>query len=312
MTRVRSPAGAFTIKMEEQIDNKPKKNWHDRNYKLLLLIPATLILLSFVYMGVFYSQNGDFIHKDISLTGGTSITIYEDIDTQDLINSISGQLDDLSTREISDLVTRERVALIIETKSSVDLTKEVVEDYLGHELTEENSSIEFTGSSLSESFYRQLLIAILVAFIFMAIVVFIIFRTIVPSAAVIISAFADILMTLILVNILGMKMSTAGIVAFLMLIGYSVDTDILLTTRILKRREGNLNKRLIEASKTGLTMTLTSLLAMSLALIVVKSFSPILTQIFTIIVIGLGFDILNTWITTVSILKWYAKSKGME
>ncbi len=298
--------------MEEQTENKPKKNWHDRNYKKLLLIPAILILLSFVYLGVFYSQNGDFIHKDISLTGGTSITIYDNINTQDLIDSISSQLDDLSTREISDLITREKVALIIETKSTVEVAKQVVEDYLGYELTEENSSIEFTGSSLSESFYRQLLIAILIAFIFMAIVVFIIFRTIVPSAAVIISAFADILMTLVLANMLGMKMSTAGIVAFLMLIGYSVDTDILLTTRILKRREGNLNKRLIEASKTGLTMTLTSLLAMSLALIVVKSFSPILTQIFSIIVIGLGFDILNTWITNVSILKWYAKSKGMQ
>ena len=66
----------------------------------------------------FYSQNGDFINKDISLTGGTSLTIYDDIDTQDLVNAISGQLDDLSTREIFDLVTREKVALIIETKSN--------------------------------------------------------------------------------------------------------------------------------------------------------------------------------------------------
>jgi preprotein translocase subunit SecF len=300
--------------MEEQTQeiNKSRKNWHDRNYKLLLLIPAILILTSIIYMGVFYSQNGDFIHKDISLTGGTSLTIYGKVDTQDLVNSISSKLDDLSTREISDLVTREKVALIIETKSSAELTKQVVQDYLGYELTDENSSIEFTGSSLSEAFYKQLLIAILIAFVFMAIVIFIIFRTTVPSAAVIISAFADILMTLVLVNILGIKMSTAGIVAFLMLIGYSVDTDIMLTTRILKRREGRLNERLVEALKTGLTMTLTSLLAMSLALIVVKSFSPILTQIFTVIVIGLGFDILNTWITNVSILKWYAKSKGME
>ncbi len=299
-------------KMEEQTENKPKKNWHDRNYKLLLLIPATLILFSLVYLGIFNSQNGDFIYKDISLTGGTSLTIYGDINSQNLVDSIGPRLDDLSTRKISDLVTREEMALIIETKSSAELTKEVVGDYLGYELTEENSSVEFTGSSLSESFYRQLLIAILVAFIFMAIVVFIIFRTIVPSIAVIISAFADILMTLVLANILGMKMSTAGIAAFLMLIGYSVDTDILLTTRILKRKEGDLNKRLIEASKTGLTMTLTSLLAMSLALIVVKSFSPILAQIFSIIVMGLGFDLLNTWITNVSILKWYAKSKGIQ
>lgn len=298
--------------MEEQTEVRQKKNWHDRNYKRLLLIPVILILFSLVYMGVFYSQNNDFIHKDISLTGGTSLTIYGKVDVDDLVSIIGPQLDDLSIREISDLVTREEIAVIIETKSSDDLTKQVVEDYLGYSLTEENSSIEFTGSSLSESFYRQLLIAILVAFVFMAIVVFIIFRTAIPSVAVIISAFADILMTLVLVNILGMKMSTAGIVAFLMLIGYSVDTDIMLTTRVLKRREGSLNHRIVEATKTGLTMTLTSLLAMALALIVVKSFSPVLTQIFSIIVIGLGFDILNTWITNVSILKWYAKSKGME
>jgi len=153
------------------------------------------------------------------------------------------------------------------------------------------------------------LIAILIAFVFMGIVVFIIFRTFVPSTAVILSAFADILMTLALVNMLGMRMSTAGIVAFLMLIGYSVDTDILLTTRILKRDEGSLNSRIFGAFKTGITMTLTSLFAVVFALFVVRSFSIVLTQIFSILAIGLGFDILNTWITNASILKWYKEKK---
>jgi preprotein translocase subunit SecF len=143
----------------------------------------------------------------------------------------------------------------------------------------------------------------------MAIVVFIIFRTVVPSSAVILSAFADILMTLVFVNMLGMKISSAGIVAFLMLIGYSVDTDILLTTRLLKRREGSINHRILGAFKTGITMTLTSLLAITFAWIVVRSFSIVLSQIFLILIIGLCFDILNTWITNVSILKWYVKEK---
>ena len=116
-------------------------------------------------------------------------------------------------------------------------------------------------------------------------------------------------MTLVMVNILGISMSTAGIVAFLMLIGYSVDTDILLTTRILKRHEGSLNTRIFKAFKTGLTMTLTSLIAVLFALVVVKSFSVVLSQIFTILAIGLGFDILNTWITNASILKWYMEKK---
>ncbi len=296
--------------MEEENKQNRFGKFHNKYYKLLLLIPITLLLFSLVYMGVFYSKNQDFIYKDISLTGGTSATINEKIDTADLKQALSEKLEDINTREIYDLITREQTATIIETKSDGEQTKQVLEEYLGYELNDENSSFEFTGSSLSESFYRQLLIAILFAFIFMAIVVFIIFRTFVPSVAVILSAFADILMTLVLVNILGIQMSSAGIVAFLMLIGYSVDTDILLTTRLLKREEGSLNKRIFGAFKTGVTMTLTSLLAVIFALIVVSSFSVVLTQIFTILAIGLGFDLLNTWVTNVSILKWHIRRKN--
>ncbi|MEK0338044.1 MAG: hypothetical protein QQN41_11480, partial [Nitrosopumilus sp.] len=215
----------------------------------------------------------------------------------------------INIREIYDLMTGEQKAVVIATRTNGTQTKQILEEYLGYELTNENSSFEFTGSTLSENFYKQLLLAILIAFIFMAIVVFIIFRTFIPSVAVIISAFADILMTLVLVNMLGIKLSSAGIIAFLMLIGYSVDTDILLTTRILKRTEGSVNQRIFGAFKTGITMTLTSLLAMTFALIVVKSFSIVLAQIFTILVIGLSFDLLNTWITNVSILKWYVERK---
>lgn len=288
---------------------KKDKNFHDRYYKLLLLIPIAFLVFSSVYMFVFYSNNQDFIYKDISLTGGTSVTLYNTLNAVELKQELSGKLEGINIREIYDLVTREQKALVIETKTDGDTTKEVLEEYLGYTLNSENSSFEFTGSALSESFFKQLLIAILVAFIFMAIVVFIIFRTFVPSIAVIISAFADILMTLTLVNFLGIKMSSAGIVAFLMLIGYSVDTDILLTTRILKRSEGSLNERILGAFKTGITMTLTSLSAIIFALIIVKSFSIVLSQIFTILAIGLGFDILNTWITNVSILKWYMEKK---
>ncbi len=297
--------------MEKEKKNLRKKiaRFHDKYYKWLLLIPLIILILSFIFIAVFYSIHQDFIYRDISLTGGTSVTIYGNIDSNQIKADLSGQLEEISTREIYDLITREKQAVIIETKSDVDHTRQVLEDYLGYNLTEENSSFEFTGSTLSQSFYKQLLIAILFAFIFMAIVVFIIFRTLVPSSAVLISAFADIFMTLVVVNILGLKMSTAGIVAFLMLIGYSVDTDILLTTRLLKRHQGTLNQRIFKAFKTGITMTLTSLLAILTALFIVRSFSPILTQIFTILTIGLSFDILNTWITNVSILKWYVEKK---
>ena len=289
--------------------NKQKiSQFHDKNYKKLLLIPFILLILSLSYLGYFYSQNGDFFSKDISLTGGTTVTLYGDFSQAQITADLSEELNDLNTRIIYDLITNEQKALILETKTEGDETKQVLEDYLGYELNSDNSSFEFTGSSLSESFYKQLLVAILIAFIFMALVVFVIFRTIVPSGAVIISAFADIIMTLAVVDLLGIKLSSAGIVAFLMLIGYSVDTDILLTTRILKR-SGEINSKIFGAFKTGILMTLTSFFAILIALLIIQSFSLILTQIFTILVIGLGFDILNTWITNVSILKWYVEKK---
>jgi preprotein translocase subunit SecF len=285
------------------------REFHDKYYKKLLIIPLIILIFSLIYIGVFYSKNNDFIYKDISLTGGTSVTIYEKINPLKIEGDLSDKLDDINAREMYDIITREQKAVIIETKTNGEDTKEILEEYLGYELTEKNSSFEFTGSSLSESFYKQLLIAIVFAFVFMAIVVFLIFRTGIPSLAVIISAFADIIMTLAVVNLFGIKMSSAGIVAFLMLIGYSVDTDILLTNRILKRHDESLNKRLFGAFKTGMTMTLTSLLAIVFALFVVKSFSLILAQIFTILTIGLIFDIFNTWITNASIIKWYARRK---
>lgn len=287
-----------------------ERNWHDRNYKKLLIIPAILLLLSIGYLFYFNSQTGDFVHKDISLTGGTSLTVFEKANIQDLEMKLSQELSDVSVREIYEITTGEQKAYTIETTEDAKSAREALEKVVDYELVDgENLNIISTGSRFSEGFYKQLLFAIIIAFVFMAIVVFILFKTGIPSLAVIISAFANIVMTLVVFNIFGLKMSTAGIVAFLMLIGYSVDTDVLLTTRMIKRREGTLNERIVGAMKTGVTMTLTSFFAFLAALFIVKSFSADLTQIFTVLVVGLGFDLLNTWITNVSILKWYAEAK---
>ena len=237
------------------------------------------------------------------------------------------------------------------------MLKASLEEFLGYELTSENSSTETTSASLSQDFYKQLIIALILAFFWMSAVVFLIFskgkktkfqvitlnvlfgfflgnfflkinpiisgiifaafiillikiyiQKSVPAFAIILSAFSSIVMTLAVIDFLGMQMSTAGIVAFLMLIGYSVDTDILLTTRLLQRKEG-VNKALLGAFKTGTTMTITSIIAITTALIAVYSFESVLNQIFTILLIGLTFDLFTTWVTNASIIKWYVQTK---
>ena len=331
------------------------EQWYNQNYKKLLIVPAIILTLSLIYIGSFYFQTGDIINKDISLTGGTAITIQTEISSQDLEDAISKNISDFEIKTISDNTGSQIQLIIIIEESNTETIKILLEDFLGYNLTSENSSRETTSASLSADFYRQLIIAVILAFFWMAAVVFIIFskgkkakflviilnillgfflgklfltinpifsaiiflafatiliytyiKNSVPAFAVMLSAFANIIMTLTIVNIVGMKISTAGIVAFLMLIGYSVDTDILLTTRLLKRKE-SVNKALLGAFKTGTTMTITSIIAITTALIVVYSFASVLNQIFTILLIGLGFDLFNTWIANASIIKWYVE-----
>ena len=287
-----------------------KGKTYDKIYKWLLVIPALILIFCIVYLVQFNAQNGDIIYKDVSLTGGTTITVInEDVNIEELKTALSGQFDDLFIRGISDLRTGKQSGFLLETGAEVGEIRKALEDYLGYELTVENSSVEFTGATLSSGFYQQLKWAVILAFVFMALVVFIIFRTFIPSFAVILSAFADIIMTLTVVDLLGVKMSIAGIIAFLMLIGYSVDTDILLTSRVLKRGEGSVNQRIKSAFGTGMTMTLTSIVAISVSLAIIYNLSDTLRQIFSVLLLGLGFDMLNTWITNASILKIYAEKK---
>ena len=331
--------------------------WYNKNYKKLLIIPAVLLALSLIYIGIFYMQTGDVINKDVSLTGGTTISVDTYFSSADMEAALSESLTDFNIQTISDNAGNQLQLVITIGEEQTEALKTSLEEFLGYELTSENSSQQTTSASLSAEFYKQLIVAILLAFFWMAAVVFLIFakgrkvktwaiilnillgffmgnffltinpflagiiflafavtliriyiKNSVPSFAVMLSAFADIVMTLAVINLIGLKLSTAGIVAFLMLIGYSVDTDILLTTRILRKR-GDLNRELFGAFKTGTTMTLTSIIAITAALIVVYPFGSVLNQIFIILLIGLAFDLFNTWITNASIIKWYSETR---
>ena len=93
-----------------------------------------------------------------------------------------------------------------------------------------------------------------------------------------------------------------------MLIGYSVDTDILLSTRVLKHKHGDVFGRICNAMGTGLTMTMTTMAALVIALLIAQSTE--LKQIMTILLIGLVIDIINTWLQNAGILRWYLEKKG--
>jgi len=295
------------------MDIKSKlKHYYEHHYKKLLLIPIIMLVLALLQIGLQVANTGDFVNKGISLKGGSTITINKQISVspENLEKSLKEEFpeSDLALRVIYS-AGKESYLMIdssFQEQAEIDSLTAMINKATG--LTLEDYSVEIVGSSLGESFFRQTATALLVAFLLMGIVVSLYFRKLIPVAAVILAAFSDIVVTLAIFNLTGIKLSTAGVAAFLMLVGYSVDTDILLTSRVFKRKEDPLMERIYGAIKTGFTMISTTLAAVLTALFLVNN--ETVKQIMIILFIGLLVDSIMTWVQNAGILRLYLEKKG--
>jgi len=279
-------------------DKKTEKS--DTNYRKLLIIPIILLIFSLGYLYV--ATTGPGLERDIDLKGGTQISIeFESSINGDSIKSILAEFEPKikTGRSINGFT------VIIEVESSVN-TSEVMQKLENSGYSFENYSVQTMGPILGESFFKQSQYALAFAFVFMAIVIFIIFRKLLPSFYVVLCASADIIETLAFSQILGIKLSLASFSALLLLVGYSVDTDILLTTRLLKAG-GDVKENMKNALKTGLTMSATTLTVL-LSLYFIST-SGIIQQIASVLIIGLVLDITNTWLLNAPLIRWYIEKK---
>lgn len=292
-----------------------KESFYEQNYKKLILIPAVLLLIAILLISMKMINTGDFMNKGITLSGGVAVTVLkENIDKDTLLQELQQEFPDyeVSVRGVEE--SGRRIGVLAETNLPPEDTEEVQKfnDIIKKRTNAEQADIstETTGSALGAAFFQQTIIALLVAFIFMGVVIFMYFKSIVPSALTILSAFSDIIITLAIINMLGISIGTAGIAAFLMLIGYSVDANIVLNMRTLKGTKGTLPEQIRSAFSTGLTMSVTTLVAITVAFIVADS--PVLKEIMLIMMIGLVVDLMNTWVQNAGLLRWYLERKEMK
>ncbi len=277
-------------------------------YKLFLIVPVLLLITSTVILFTHYSETGEWFERSIQLKGGMLITVDTNtpasaIDVESLLSENFG---DVHVRELSGFSGH---GLLIETASDTNST-EVIEELENAGISIIDISVESIGPSLGESFWSQAQLGIIMAFVFMGIIVFAIFRIFIPSFAVIMCGISDIIVTLALMQVFGIELSLASFAALLMLIGYSIDTDIMLTTRLIRTRDDSLNNRLKNTLKTGLTMTGTTIGV--LVALLLSGASIVLAEIASVLLIGLVIDIINTWLQNSVLLKWYCERRGME
>ncbi|PSP70659.1 preprotein translocase subunit SecF [Halobacteriales archaeon SW_12_67_38] len=260
----------------------------------LAAIPLAVLALALLVLVGWYAMTGAPVTPGIAFTGGTEIqvsTVGSDVAIDDAFS-----LEPESTRQV-----RGEASYVVTFQSTdTDAIRESAEQ-AGYTV----ESVQGTSASFSAETQQLGLLGLGAAFVGMALLVFGMFRTFVPSVAVVLSAFSDIAIPLALMNLTGIKLSLGTVAALLMLIGYSVDSDILLNNHILRRR-GDFYESTYRAMRTGVTMTLTSISAMTVMAIVATYFAiPLLPDIGIVLVFGLTADLMNTYLMNVSLLRWY-------
>lgn len=269
----------------------------------LMIIP--MLMLIFGIGVVFVSYTSGTMPMSIDFKGGSMITVplqgqsYEGIEKEvaQALNS------NVRSRVVSDAFGNRELEIFIDKALSTEETEVVNKILSAKGFKKESIAADIIQPSLGTEFFREAIKALFFAFILMAITVFLRFRTPVPSFAVVLSAFSDIVVTLAVMSLLGIELSKGSLAALLLLIGYSVDTDILLTTRLLVKKREPVVERVKKSMKTGITMSLTTFSAMFVLFLV--SSSKVLDDVALVIMIGMIVDMINTWIQNTGILLWY-------
>jgi len=168
--------------------------------------------------------------------------------------------------------------------------------------------IKEVAPTLGSTFYQTAIKVAVLAFILIAIVVFLFFRKLIPCAAIIASGIFDVFGGLLGMAIFGIPLSLVTIPALLMLVGYSIDTDVMLTAKLMKQKGGSVKEKTRSALKTGITMTATTVAAL-LVMLIISYFTNItvLYQMSVVLVSGLIVDVSSTWLMNAPILVWYVE-----
>jgi preprotein translocase subunit SecF len=279
----------------------PEIDYDRYSNRQLAAVPLAVLALALAVLVGSWLMTGSPVVLGIDFTGGSEVTVQTPMSQSEVRNAFE------TTPAAVQAINSPPDAYVVtfDTGNITALTTQA-----------ENAGMTVIGSgttpaSFGERSQQLALGGIVVAFVGMSILAFVLFRTFVPSIAIVISAFSDIVIPLAVLSLFRVKLSLGTVAALLMLIGYSVDSDILLNNHILRRR-GEFYESTYAAMQTGVSMTITSMTAMAVMAMMATFFNiDLMAQIGSVLVVGLAADLMNTYMLNLSLLRWY-KFEGVR
>ncbi|SDJ99493.1 protein translocase subunit SecF [Natronorubrum texcoconense] len=281
----------------------PEFDYTRYSNRQLAAVPLAVLAVALLVLTGSFLATGAPVQLGMDFAGGSELTIQTTSSEEEIVQAFDEEPESVQAVTAPDT---ENQYIVQFTSTDLSSLSEQAEANLAQD---GDTAVVQEERTVSESFGEQTqqtaLLGIAVAFLGMSVLAFLLFRTFVPSIAIVLSAFSDIVIPLAFMTITGISLSLGTVAALLMLIGYSVDSDILLNNQIL-RRQGDFYESTLQATRTGVTMTVTSMAAMLVMGVSAWLFGvELLASIGIILFVGLAADLMNTYMLNLSLLRWY-------
>lgn len=274
--------------------------------KLLRVLPIPILLLIVCTIYLLFLIQANQLNLGIDFKGGTQIIISSDKQVSETaLESVLKQYN-ANVRTAKGITG---YAIFIDFDASIN-SQDVLNTLSQNGYTFSQPSIETIGPAIGANFFQQALIVIAFSLVFMAITVLVMFRLPMPGIYLILTVVADLVETIVFMQIIGIPLTIATFAGFLSLIGAAVGDNILFTTKLLKSPPENYNEIIKKTFKTGMTMFATVQVAFAALLIV--SVSAVITQIAAISIIGGVLDVMNSWVLNLGLMMLYLTRKKIK
>ena len=256
-----------------------------KNLKRLIYLPILLFIFACGIYLYNYLTIGSFFPKDFTLEGGLKITTsYNSNLEKEFYNTFINKYgNNLKMEKLNNNL------VITITGKSYDLKE--IKDFFKDKNVEYN--LEEISPLLGKDFLKNLFKTILFSFIFVIIIMKLVYKEWNLALSAGRALFFNIFITLA-ISTLFIPLSITTLPAYLMILGYGIDTNIALINNMLKEKKLEKIKRYQLAFNTGLTMDLTTLIVLFVGILLANNL--VFKNIFFVLMIGLLVDIVDTWI----------------
>jgi preprotein translocase subunit SecF len=280
----------------------------ENNYKKFLLLSISLFA---IFIGIIlfnYFKYGYIINKSITISGGYVTLINNNYNlTNTEIQNILNQMN------ITDYVLYSTPNIIyIESRDQINRTLliNLLNQYYNISIQPSDISIQQYSSLVGDLIFNQFLFFVILAMILAAFVIFIAFRVSNTTLNIISTILFDIIGLLAILSITKYPIGANGFIAMLMILGFAIDNNVVLSTNMIKEKDKPFIERVKMSFRVGMLMEIIALYTLLLLYFIVPD--PSVNEFAFVLSTATILDLIYYLIGNIPLYKYFEAKKEQE